>query len=208
MALQGPAECYPPFRQVLRLLKLQGLFMSMQDIIGDYQAFFALQRARLSDLHIDISGCEMSHLAYRTKTYEDYLRKREEIERHCRSNTENVWNGRPISIMQLKEPLALSSDIEVRVIELIPPIHRRVYKMGMEHIGVVIGDSVDEFSRVHRSVLTGQQFQSEECEPYYVTFFEDFTMVKFYQMSLLDICKRQHKRSYEGFSPGHDHRRP
>jgi len=174
--------------------------MSMKDIIGDYEAFFSLQRARLNDLHIDISGCEVSHLAYRTKTYEDYLRTREEIERHCISNIENVWNGRPISIMQLKEPLVLSSDCRVPVIELIPPIHRRVYKMGMEHFGIVIGDSVDEFSRKHRSALTGQQYQSEECEPYYVTFFEDFTMVKFYRNSLLEICESQHERSYEGFS--------
>ena len=174
--------------------------MSMKDIVGDYQAFFSLQRMRLNDLDIDISGCEMSHLAYRTKTYEDYLQTRQEIERHCRSNIENVWNGRPISIMQLKEPLILSSDFEVGVIELIPPVHRRVYKMGMEHVGIVIGDSVDEFSRKHRAALTGQQFQSEECEPYYVTFFEDFTMVKFYRNSLLAICKSQHGRSYDGFS--------
>ena len=174
--------------------------MPMKDIIGDYPAFFSLQRARLNDLHIDISGCEISHLAYRTNTYDDYLRTREEIEQHCTSNIENVWNGRPISIMQLKEPLVLSSDFEVRVIELIPPIHRRVYKMGMEHFGIVIGESVDDFSRKHRSALTGQQFQSEECEPYYVTFFEDFTMVKFYSNSLLAICESQHGRSYEGFS--------
>ena len=174
--------------------------MSMKDIIGDYQAFVSLQRVRLNNLDIDISGCEMSHLAYRTKTYEDYLQTRLEIERHCRSNIENVWNGRPISIMQLKEPLILSSDFEVGVIELIPPVHRRVYKMGMEHVGIVIGDSVDEFSRRHRAALTGQQFQSEECEPYYVTFFEDFTMVKFYRNSLLAICESQHGQSYKGFS--------
>lgn len=172
----------------------------MRDILGDYQAFFALQRERLSNLQIDISGCEVSHLAYRTETYTEYLRTRDQIEQHCASNIETVWNGRPISIMQLKEPLPLSAAFEVRVIELIPPVHRRVYKMGMEHFGVVIGDSVDDFSRRHRTALTGQQFQSEECEPYYVTFFEDFTMVKFYQMSLLEICKRQHGRSYEGFS--------
>ena len=174
--------------------------MSMKDIIGDAQAFFSLQHARMNDLQIDISGCELSHLAYRTSTYEEYLRTREKIERHCTSNIENVWNGRPISIMQLKEPLALSTDFEVRVIELIPPVHRRVYKMGMEHIGVVIGDSVDEFSLRHRPALTGQQFQSAECEPYYITFFEDFTMVKFYRNPLLEICESQHGRPYEGFS--------
>ena len=174
--------------------------MSMKDIIGDCQAFFSLQLGRLNDVHIDISGCEISHLAYRTETCEEYLRTREKIERHCTSNIENVWNGRPISIMQLEEPLVLNVGFEVRVIELIPPLHRRIYKMGMEHFGVVIGDSVDEFSRKHRSKLTGQQFQSEECEPYYVTFYEDFTTVKFYRNPLLENCESQHGRSYEGFS--------
>jgi predicted metalloenzyme YecM len=174
--------------------------MSIRHIIGDYQAFFSLQLARLTELHIDISGCEMSHLAYRTNTYKEYLQIREEIERHCTSNIENVWNGRPMSIMQLREPLVLNHEIDVRVIELIPPVHRRVYKMGIEHFGVVIGDSVDKFSIKHRPALTGQQFQSEECEPYYITFYEDFSTVKFYGTPLLSICESQHGRSYEGFS--------
>lgn len=172
----------------------------MREIIGDYEAFFSLQLQRLNEANIDISGCELSHLAYRTETYEEYLLTREKIERYCSSNIENVWNGRPMSIMQLEEPLALGSGFEVRVIELIPPLHRRVYKMGMEHIGVVIGDSVDEFSRKHRTELSGQQFQSKECEPYYVTFYEDFTTVKFYRTTLLKICESQHGRSYKGFS--------
>lgn len=38
-------------------------------------------------------------------------------------------------------------------------------------------------SRVHRSALTGQQFQSPDAEPYYVLF-DDFTHVKFYPSSL------------------------
>jgi predicted metalloenzyme YecM len=174
--------------------------MYLRDIIGDSKAFFSLQLARLNELHIDISGCEISHLAYRTKTGDEYLRVREEIERHCTSNIENVWNGRPMSIMQLGEPLILTHEFDVRVIELIPPVHRRVYKMGMEHFGVVIGDSVEEFASKHRPVLTGQQFQSEECEPYYTTFYEDFSTVKFYKKPLLNICESQHGRSYEGFS--------
>ena len=171
----------------------------MKRIIGDYQAFFSLQLGRLNDIRIDISGCELSHLAYRTETYDEYLRTRERIEKHCTSNIEKVWNGRPISIMQLEEPLDLGDGFEIRMIELIPPVHRRVYKMGLEHVGVVIGDSVDEFSRMHRAELTGQQFQSELCQPYYVTFFEDFTMVKFYRIPLLEVCERELGRRYEGF---------
>lgn len=71
---------------------------------------------------------------------------------------------------------------------------------GAGKFGVVIGDSVDEFSRRHRPVLTGQQIQSRECEPYYVTFFDDFTTVKFYREPLLNIFEKQHGQSNVGFS--------
>src|SRR5438128_11429026 len=54
------------------------------------------------------------------------------------------------------------------LIELIPPVHQRVYRMRLEHLGVVVGEEIDDFSRVHRAALTGQQFQSPEVEPYYI----------------------------------------
>lgn len=174
--------------------------MPMREIIGDYEVFFSVRYERLKNLGIDISGCELSHIAYRTLTNDEYLITRDRIEEHCTSNVENFWNGRPMSIMQLEDPLVLGAGFTVGVIELIPPVHRRVYKMGMEHIGVVIGETVDEFSRTHRAALTGQQFQSAECEPYYVTFFEDFTMVKFYAEPLLRICEQQHGKPHVGFS--------
>jgi predicted metalloenzyme YecM len=172
--------------------------MSMKEIIGDYQAFFAIQNDRLNNLGIDISGCEISHLAYRTASYDEYLIVRHEIEKHCIANVENVWNGRPISKMLLTEPLDLGQGFEVQVIELIPPVHQRVYRMGMEHFGVAIGDTVDEFSRKHRSVLTGQQFQAPSCEPYYVTFYDDFTTVKFYRHTLVSSCEKE-GQLFDGF---------
>lgn len=170
----------------------------MNQIIGDYRGFFAMQKARLMQLGIDISGYAISHLAYRTETYEEYLDLRDRIEQHCTSNIENVWNGRPISKLLLESPLDLGDGFEVSLIELIPPAHQRVYKMGLEHLGVIVGDGVDEFARVHRSSLTGQQFQSSVCEPYYVLF-KDYTHVKFYKESLMDVCIRE-GQLFEGFS--------
>jgi hypothetical protein len=82
-------------------------------------------------------------------------------------------------------------------IELIPPVHQRVYRMGLEHLGVVVGEEFDEFSREHRAALTGQQFQSADCEPYYVLF-EDFTHVKFYRLSLYDVCVLE-GATFDGF---------
>jgi hypothetical protein len=57
--------------------------------------------------------------------------------------------------------------------------------MGLEHLGVVVGETFDEFVRAHKPVLTGQQFQGPTStpDPVYILF-EDFTHVKFYRLSL------------------------
>ena len=153
------------------------------DLIGDYGAFTARQRDRLAARGIDIAPYELSHLAFRVPEWDQYVHLRTLLERHAIANRENVWNGRPISLLVLTEPLEVLDGKVVPDIELIPPVHQRVYKMGLEHLGVVVGEEVDAFSHQHRAALTGQQFQSAANEPYYVLF-EDFTHVKFYRRSL------------------------
>ena len=156
------------------------------DIIGDYRGFVAQQHTRLLARGIDIRPYSLSHLAVRVPEWDQYVHLRTLLEGHAAANNENVWNGRPISMILLATPLEVLDGMSVPLIELIPPVHQRVYKMGLEHLWVVIGDEVDAFSREHRAALTGQQFQSADNEPYYVLF-EDFTPVKFYRRSLHDV---------------------
>ncbi len=167
------------------------------EIIGDYRAFAATQRDRLIARGIDIAPYALSHLAVRVPDWDLYVHQRTLLERHATANSEGVWNGRPISKIVLAEPLEVLDGTPVSLIELIPPVHQRVYRMGLEHLGVVVGDDVDAFSRNHRAALTGQQFQSADCEPYYVLF-EDFTHVKFYRWSLYDVCVRD-GAAFDGF---------
>jgi predicted metalloenzyme YecM len=157
----------------------------LEDIIGDYRGFAAQQRARLADRGIDISAYGLSHLAYRVPEWDQYVRVRGLIERHAVANREAVWNGRPISLIVPTEPLEVLDGKLVALIELIPPVHQRVYKMGLEHLGVVVGDTFDAFVEAHKPVLTGQQFQGPDStpDPVYILF-EDFTHVKFYRLSL------------------------
>ncbi|MFC6238750.1 VOC family protein [Longivirga aurantiaca] len=168
------------------------------DIIGDYRAFAELQRHRLLDRGVDIAGYPLSHLAVRVADWDLYVHQRALLERHATANSENLWNGRPISLIVLAEPLTVLDGAPLSVIELIPPVHQRVYRMGLEHLGVVVGDDVDDFARTHRAALSGQQFQSAEVEPYYVLF-EDFTHVKFYRRSLYEGALSQGAR-FEGFT--------
>jgi predicted metalloenzyme YecM len=155
------------------------------DIIGDYRAFAAQQRDRLLTRGIDISPYSLSHVAFRVAEWDQYVHTRNLLERHAIANRENVWNGRPISLIVPAEPLDVLDGKPVPLIELIPPVHQRVYKMGLEHLGVVVGDGFDEFVEEHKPVLTGQQFQGPNStpDPVYILF-EDFTHVKFYRLSL------------------------
>ena len=156
-----------------------------------------MQRDRLAARGIDITGYPLSHIAVRVADWDLYVHQRNLLERHAWANNENLWNGRPISTIMLTEPLQVLDGVSVPMIELIPPVHQRVYRMGLEHLGVVIGEDVDAFSREHRAALTGQQFQSAGFEPYYVLF-GDFTHVKFYRISLYEGVVAQ-GHTYEGF---------
>ena len=155
------------------------------DIIGDYRGFVAQQHARLLARGIDIRPYPLSHLAVRVAEWDQYVHVRTLLERHATANLESVWNGRPISMILLVTPLEVLDGTTVPLIELIPPVHQRVYKMGLEHLGVVVGDTFDAFIEAHKPVLTGQQFQGPNSipDPVYILF-EDFTHVKFYRLSL------------------------
>ena len=167
------------------------------DIIGEYRAFAAQQRDRLLAREIDVAPYALSHLAVRVPEWDQYVHLRTQLERHAIANREGVWNGRPISLIVPAEPLEVLDGKVIPLIELIPPVHQRVYKMGMEHIGFVVADDFEAFGRRHRRALTGQQFQSATNEPYYVLF-EDFTHVKFHQRSLRAAVELEGGR-FDGF---------
>ena len=57
------------------------------------------------------------------------------LDRFATASLENVWNGRPISLILLRTPLEVLPELSVPLIELISPVHQRVYKLGLEHLG-------------------------------------------------------------------------
>ncbi len=157
----------------------------VRDILGDYAGFAAQQAERLLARGIDIAPYALSHVAFRLPEWDQYVHVRTLLERHAVTNRESLWNGRPISLIVPTEPLDVLDGKVVPLIELIPPVHQRVYKMGLEHLGVIVGDTFDTFVGAHKPVLTGQQFQGPNStpDPVYILF-EDFTHVKFYRLSL------------------------
>jgi predicted metalloenzyme YecM len=78
--------------------------------------------------------------------WDHYVHVRTLLERHARAHREGIWNGRPLSLILLAEPLEVLDGKPCARIELIPPVHQRVYKMGLEHLGVVVGEGFEEFA--------------------------------------------------------------
>lgn len=173
----------------------------IEDIIGDYKAFAAQQRDRVAARGIDVTPYEVSHICYRVPEWDEYIRVRGLLERHAVANREGFWNGRPMSLILFAQ-LEVLDGKKLPMVELIPPVHQRTYKMGMEHIGFVVGEAgFEEFKRVHRPVLTGQQFQGPTPginEPYYILF-EDFTNVKFHQRPLRETAEMTGSK-FDGFT--------
>jgi predicted metalloenzyme YecM len=180
---------------------LMPIIHDVSQVLGDCSCFYLQQTRRLLNIGIDIDGLAVSHLAFRTETLAEYLVIRRQLEPLCSANVENTWGGRPISKLLLKKPLQLSPSATTVLIELIPPdgqgLYQNVYAMGLEHVGIVIGETFADFGETYAHLFTGQQDQGPFCQPYYITF-PDNTNVKFYQRSLHDVCVLEGKR-FDGF---------
>jgi predicted metalloenzyme YecM len=165
--------------------------------LGNCSAFYNQQIGRLSGLGIEASEYEVSHIAFRTETFDEYIRVRDRLEPQCTANVENTWNGRLISKLLLRKPLVLGPGVGTSLIELIPPIHQNDYRMGLEHLGFVVGDDLEDFGAKHRAVISGRQDQGPFCQPFFIRF-ADKTNVKFYRHGLKRVCELEGRR-FDGF---------
>jgi len=174
---------------------------AISEVLGDCAGFYRQQAGRLREMGIEVAGRAVSHLAFRTETLEAYLAIRRQLEPLCAANVENVWGGRPISKLLLNEPLRLGPNTATELIELIPPSHpdryQSDYALGLEHVGIVLGEGFADFGKNYAHLMSGQQDQGPFCQPYFVTF-PDHTNVKFYERSLHDVCVLE-GRKFDGF---------
>src|SRR5262245_12512175 len=101
--------------------------MAIENIIGDCAAFFAGLIRELNGIGIDVDRFSVSHLCYRVSTLAEYENKREELKGFCRAFMENEFNERPVSMLLLRSPLALSDAHHVSLIELPAPRAAHTY---------------------------------------------------------------------------------
>ncbi|MEK6963112.1 MAG: VOC family protein, partial [Nanoarchaeota archaeon] len=81
--------------------------MNIENLISNYQAFFADLLTRLQEVSIDVEGLPLSHMNYRVATLAEYETLRDQLKPLCKEFAEPQFNGRAVSILDLKEPLVL-----------------------------------------------------------------------------------------------------
>src|SRR5438094_10023621 len=95
--------------------------MKIEQLIGDYQAFFSDLYDRLKKNGISMDGMSMSNLLYRTTTNQEYETLRDKLKIFCGEFVETQFNERSVSILILKNPLILENNFTVSMIELPAP---------------------------------------------------------------------------------------
>lgn len=164
--------------------------MSIQNLIGDYKAFFADLLQRMQKQNIHITGLPLSHFTYRVETLSEYVTLRDALLPYCSEFVETQFNGRAVAIHILKNPLILGEGFEVSLIELPAPRSVHMYPSGLESFGVVMKETFSAFKLEHESALTGIKDHGEHCQPAFITY-ENGKTAKFYDISLKDIVNLQ-----------------
>ena len=95
--------------------------MDIQNLIGDYQAFFSDLLQRMQQQNIHITGLPLSHFTYRVETSSEYVKLRDALLPYCREFVETQFNGRAVAIHILQNPLVLADGFKVSMIELPAP---------------------------------------------------------------------------------------
>lgn len=155
--------------------------MELQSIIGDYPSFIHRLLTNIQKIPIDISGFSCDHIGYRVATKKEYRFLQNRLYPTSQSWTENMHNGRPISIYKLKNPLSVSS-LLIPLIELPSPRKDKPYATGLEHIEIVVSDYV-RFKKTYANVFSDIHNKGQFNETLIVSFF-DMTTVKFHAHSL------------------------
>lgn len=164
---------------------------SLDTYLGDAQSFFSDLLARVKQAGFpDFNNRELSHLTYRVATQTEYEDLKEKLKSFSKLFSETQFNGRAVSIFVLKKTLELESGFTCDVIELPAPRAAHTYPSGLESLGLVIGESLLEFTQQHQDKLTGIKDHGIHCQPAFITFDNGKTF-KFYNINLLEIIQRQ-----------------
>jgi len=91
---------------------------------------------------IDVSAMQLDHICWRCETLADYETMEISLLEICSLFHKNMHNGRPISLIELKQPIRFAGR-EIDLIELPSPKKDKPYSNGFEHAEFVYENGLD-----------------------------------------------------------------
>jgi predicted metalloenzyme YecM len=157
-----------------------------ETVLAAIPRFVASLQEHLAACGIDVSAMPISHVCWRVVTLDGYHEMRHALLPSCSEAAEGIFNGRPISMLWLREDLAAGAGTPL--IELPAPRAAHVYPDGLEHVGFVAGD-IEAFFARHAATLDGIKDRGSDVQAPFLTF-PDGATAKFYRRPLREIVER------------------
>lgn len=124
--------------------------MTIQNLIGDYEAFLREILRSISSEGFDLSDfIQIDHLCYRTSSLDNYYKKKSELGQISSLLGENIVNGRPISVFRFNQPI-IHDKWRIDALELPAPKEGKSFNEGLEHIEFVIYDDIPTFLKKYK----------------------------------------------------------
>ena len=159
---------------------------SIQSIIGDYETFLDKVFDNLEKVGVALDEFEeLDHIAYRTESIERYEELKQILIELSEAYSDKIFNGRPILICRLKEPLVYGK-FTIEGLEVPAPKEDNKYEEGLEHAEFVIGTTLEEFREKHGEIAFNLKAYDREENPELVIDFENCS-AKFHTQSLLKV---------------------
>ena len=144
----------------------------------------------LSEDAIDVSGCELDHICYRTETVERYQFLKNQIESgYGELLDESIIGWRPIATYRLNDPVIFVNR-KIQLLELPSPKATSFYPEWYEHVEFVIDESFSDFCSRYSWVSFDTKSQLKEINPD-ISRKYSFGSVKFHHASLDQVSEME-----------------
>lgn len=164
----------------------------LKNIIGDYKAFLDKVFQRVEEIGIDVHSFYIDHLCYRVETIEKYEELKNSLLGLGSQISENIINGRPISIFKLNQPI-IYKNLVIPCVELPAPKPTIHYKEGLEHVEFVVDQSIDNFMKLYSGVEFILRDLNLPNNSTIVLEFEDCA-IKFHEKGIEEVVEQEKRK--------------
>lgn len=156
------------------------------ELLGDYTPMLDAITSKLASLKIaELKICD--HICYRVESLKDYESVKAELQKIGKLACETLVSNRPISIIELDEPITYK-DFEISCVELPAPKATSPYKKGWEHAEFVLED-LESFIKQYNNLEFNTKAMGREINPELGLKISDQYGVKFHPLHILKVIE-------------------